>query len=165
VIIKYILILWLLLQVPFIDQNAPEWWLANDCGPATAQMVIQFYTGETFHPHTYYNETGAKKSDVQASSDIARWMGTKGVPSTVQHNWTIEQLREAFAESIPVITIIETPLGGHFVLMVGLTKNRIFIHDPSEGPNQSIPLDEFETMWEYPSSWRDNRVIVPNEAP
>jgi predicted double-glycine peptidase len=128
-------------------------------------MILEYYTGETYHPHTYYNEMGTVKNEPQSLTDLNTWMESKGVPGSVQVGWSLETLRLTVQQGIPVAVLIEVPSGGHIVLVVGMTRNNVYVHDPREGPNQRIPIEEFEAMWNYPASWQENRVIVPDEKP
>jgi len=163
--LRVLLFFWFLLRVPYLNQHSPEWWIANDCGPAVANMLIEYYTGEVLHPFQYYADMNIPFHTLQSESNIAEWLTQRGVPSQTFHDWTFEELKQKVrVERIPVIVTIQTDHGGHFVIITGITSTYVFVHDPWVSQHYPYPIDTFMKMWEYEWSWTEFTGIVPDNA-
>lgn len=156
----------LLLKLPFISQEGADWPRYNDCAPVVTSMLIKYYTGEFLDPETYYIETGAKDRP-QAKSMIRDWGAMHGLELSIDYNWTIEDLwQTVMVERTPVVVAIlrefNGKLEGHFVVVVGVTKTTIYVHDPILGPAYPMPIERFESEWYYETAWDHNSVVVPS---
>lgn len=164
-----LLALWLvasLIPLPFIDQESPEWWAPFDCGPASATMVIEYYTTNRPHPLDFYNKTGTDLLRLQSLWEIGQWMETWGVPTTYIAGMTMEHLeRSVNLRHTPVIVLVEGDRYGHIVVVVGIERDTVIVHDPLVGPFRAIPRGEFETLWRYDRYWLDNVALVPDDVP
>jgi predicted double-glycine peptidase len=127
-------------------------------------MVVQYVTDEVYHPYTFYEEMNSQKHKVTSGFDLAEWMTLKGVSAKYEYGWTIEQLRITVESGKPVIAYLEQSFGGHFVVVIGVMDDVVYIHDPGVGPVVGILIEEFEYMWSYPASWQHNRVIAYEEG-
>ena len=158
----------MLLGLPYVSQEGADWPRYNDCAPAVTSMLIEYYTGESLDPETYYIETGARDRP-QAKSMIRDWGAMHGLELSIDYYWTIEDLRQkVMVERIPVVVAILREFNGapegHFVIVVGMTKTTVFVHDPILGPAIAIPIERFEREWYYETAWDHNSVVVPTNS-
>ena len=160
------LVLIVVLRVPFQSQKAPDWWTSNDCGPAVAAMLIEYYTDETYHPFDYYNEMNRPLESLQTITQMQDYLGRRGVTTYIEWDWTFEQLTEMVNEQKkPVIVGVHVPGSDHFMIVVGITDYYIYVHDPLQLRGYDrIELDEFKDMWYYTWSWQHNLVLYPEEV-
>jgi len=157
---------WLLIPVPFVDQNSEEWWAPFDCGPASAQMVIQYYTDELYHPLAFYNDMDRDLNRRQGMYDLSVWMGMMGVPSTFVTGSSMEDLQAAVEAGIPVVVLFQyEPEYGHIVVVIGMDTEFVYVNDPAVGPNVAMPILDFQTVWFYARSGLHNVAVYPDEAP
>jgi hypothetical protein len=141
----------LLLSVPYVSQHDDDWWKANDCGPASAAMLVEYYKSRKVEAYEFSVDMGIKKWDdrYRRVEQIGDWLKLQGVPITYVHPsaWDRNFTRLSLAQGIPIIALINHPLlGNHYVVIVGMSIKNIYIHDPWFGASQSMSVDLFEKI-------------------
>lgn len=151
------------LDVPYVSQlgtNANEH--NNDCGAASAVMIIKAYTGEDVTVDQFYNETGISYDGYLSASQLISVLskhkvGAKWIISNMQ------SLMENLRNGKPCICLVsyktirdsiatESQFAGfHFMLAIGYDTKNIYVHDPlwtGEGGKEfAIPYAIFEKSW------------------
>jgi len=78
-----------------------------------------------------------------------------GFLSEVAENFSLESLKEALNNGIPVIALLDPAVlygglqgFGHFVIIIGLEENVIYYHDPDMGIELAKDVQLFFSAWE-----------------
>lgn len=160
------LVMVIVLRVPFQSQEAPDWPWYNDCGPAVAVMMAEYYTGVKYPPQDYYKLTGVCYGCLHSTLHIQEYLKSKDVDMSIEWEWTFDQLKEVVnIEKKPVIVAVQVPTGGHFMIVTGITDNFVYVNDPLQSyGNSRINIDTFKDMWYYTWSWQHDTVMVPDDA-
>lgn len=74
----------------------------------------------------------------------------------VSGNMTWDMLRFFGKKQIPVILLVNFSGTGHYIISLGVKRNRLFYHDPLESEIRSMDRDELDSFW---VDW-DNRYHV-----
>lgn len=71
----------------------------------------------------------------------------------------ISFFREGFLVCLPIDwnTLVKKrgPYQGHFVILSGIEKDNILIHDPDVGPFLSYPIKQLKKAWQHPAIAED----------
>lgn len=131
----------------------------NNCGPATLSMILSWYgiqksqkeLGDEMRP--YQNPKGDNDDKTIFPEEFAVWAEKFGFQSVHRVNGTIDLLKLAVANDIPVV--VKTWLRvnediGHFRIVRGFDeRQKVIIQDDSyHGPNKRISYFEFLSMWQ-----------------
>ena len=154
-----------LLPVPYVSQlGAGAETHKNDCGAASAIMLLRAYTNTNMTPDEFYvkfNIAGDPYLSVPALRDA---MGKLGVLTSFKTGLTMADLFNMLATGKPVIVLIRYKIledagltekhfeGPHFAVAVGMDSRYIYLHDPlytkvSDGEAHAYPLDLFWKAW------------------
>lgn len=122
-------------------------------------MIVEYYEGES--SGNFYEDMEISGDLPQPMYALGQWLVQKGFDVTLRTNWTMRGLRETVMERrTPVLVLIEEDFGGHYVVVLGVRTDWVYVHDPLTGPYKSIPREVFEDKWNYPSSWANNQAII-----
>lgn len=148
-----------LLNMPYINQDEEEWWKANDCGPVSAAMLVEFINHRKVKSYEYSVDMGLEKWDerYQRVEQVGDWLKMQGIWVTYRHPsaWNMSYTQISLMQRIPIIVLINHPIiGNHYVVVIGMTKDDIIYHDPLYGPSRTMRKQEFEDR----AIW----YIVPN---
>lgn len=112
-------------------------------------------------PGNFYEDMEIANDLPQPMYALGQWLMQEGLDVALRTNWTMEGLRKTVTEvRTPVLVLIEEDFGGHYVVVVGVKADWVYVHDPLSGPYRSIPREIFEDKWNYPSSWANNQAII-----
>lgn len=157
-----------LLPVPWISQlglgaDANR----NDCGAASGLMLLRAYhpvpsmTVDEFYKLAHPGEVNTPLY----LGEIAAALSSQEAPVEVRYGLEAPDLYDFLRRRRPVIalihygTLVEQTLtqfsdfmGAHFVIVVGMDIERVYIHDPYTttlewGQALAVPVDLFETAW------------------
>lgn len=137
------------LLVPFVHQSH-----VNLCGDACVQMLLAF-RGKQYQAKLDENPRGVF-TGIQArdASEMLTNAGVKHffVDLPPDKQCKAVDLAEYLQLCGPVIC------GGlhHFVLLVGIHEDHVFLHDPWRGPNLTMTLNEFNNFLD----WTDRRCMI-----
>jgi predicted double-glycine peptidase len=155
-----------LLGVPFRSQHDPDGdQHKSDCGPACVAMLLE-YAGVRVDINTLAREAGMSTTKrYTLPADLIRAANLHGLKIERRTDCTIDMLRSAIALHCPPIVLIHYGSlgtlrqdrawnGGHWVVVVGVSDDTIYVHDPdwqgeqrSCGQNLAIPRAIFEDAW------------------
>lgn len=142
------------IQVPFSTQNGTG---LNNCGPAAITMVIRYYRGTT----TVKKTAGAMRGRLISSGkgttalrpgpdSVSGERGYTNVTSETTQWWlkhqvaglseqrisTLSQIKSEIDNQRPVIVLIRTPAGNHYIVITGYDSRNVYINNPSNyGPS------------------------------
>jgi len=87
--------------------------------------------------------------------ELASRVEKLGFLSEVAENFSLESLKEALNNGIPVIALLDPAVlygglqgFGHFVIIIGLEENVIYYHDPDMGIELAKDVQLFFSAWE-----------------
>lgn len=154
-----------LLPVPYVTQLGPGAELhKNDCGAASAIMLLRAYTNTAMTPDDFYAKFNIQGDPYLSVPTLRDTMGKLGVLTTFKAGLTIADLFNAFATGKPMIVLIRYKVfedagltekhfeGPHFSVAVGMDPKYIYLHDPlytnaSDGEAHAYPLELFWKAW------------------
>lgn len=154
-----------LLPVPYISQLGPGADAhRNDCGAASAAMLLAAYLGIRMTPDEFYTRFNFQGDVYLSQLQIRNAMSSLGLLTDFRANLTYLDLFTFLASSKPVIALIrykvlseagltERPFQGpHFAVVVGIDCKYIYVHDPlftdpAAGEARPYPLDIFWQAW------------------
>lgn len=130
------------------------------CGPGAVQAVMAYY-GEDFRESELIELLKTDKDEGTYVKDIVEFFNLKGFSSDVKQNMTTVELFSYIDKHIPVIVMIQawgneinfrenykdSWNDGHFVVVIGYTKNDILFSDPALFNTGFIPIQEFVDRW------------------
>ena len=154
-----------LLPVPYVSQlGAGADAHKNDCGAASAVMLLRAYTNSVMTPDQFYAEFSIQGDPYLSVQAIRDAMGKLGVLTNFKAGLTMADLFNTFATGKPVIVLIRYKTledagltekhfeGPHFAVGVGMDSKYIYVHDPLytnplDGEAHAYPLDIFWKAW------------------
>ncbi len=99
------------------------------------------------------------RGSLESFSD-ARWREVDH-PWLPRELWSLAVLKRSLAERRPLVVLAEAARlwnvrapGLHWVVVVGLDRGRVLIHDPADGQRTAVPLGAFWTAWRLPAELR-----------
>jgi ABC-type bacteriocin/lantibiotic exporter with double-glycine peptidase domain len=132
-------------NVPFIHQTH-----VNLCGDSCVNMLLAF-KGRAHQAKLSKNPRGVLEG--QSSKDISAALKLAGLPHfrlalPKSRQWSADDLGEYLQKFGPIIC----QGTWHFVLLVGIHEDHVFIHDPWRGANMTKTLDDFNRFlyWDNP---------------
>lgn len=144
---------------------------SSRCGPACVKMVLGYYgiMATENQVAKKCNWTFEKGCD---NMDMVKALNSYGLKSILQTDCTYEDIQKCIKKKIPVIVDWFTHgvnpsttimANGHASVVVGLDNDNIFLIDPEDGKQRSIPRKEFMRVWfdwrgkesEFISKWED----------
>ncbi|HEY7292473.1 MAG TPA: papain-like cysteine protease family protein [Vicinamibacterales bacterium] len=144
------------LSVPFVFQTDAL------CGGASAAMVLRYWGDAHAGAEQFASLVEHRRgADGIATDALIRAVQAKG--------WRAEAIDGTFASleshldaREPVVVLLAQNHGRyHYVVVVGATADAIVVNDPSWGPLQSMPRQEFARAWSAAQHWA--LLILPGE--
>lgn len=150
------------LSVPYVGQvgdGANEH--GNDCGPSAAAMVIRFAGRDCPSVDALFNEVYPSGDGYTSFGDLAKLLDNRGIEVDYDQEVTIGEMYEYLVKGMPVIALIRYGAlssirpnnftGSHFVVVIGLDLDSVFIHDPLNTPTSgegiALPLELWMDAW------------------
>lgn len=176
-------------NIKFKSQSPPGDWAHNmNCGPTTALMLAGYY--HNFTPETdgledlldwlydqnlisaqsmagaeYYDGNSTNTYDLIQVLENYYQIGKINKKNSNDLNLLKKELRKGNPVIVAVNIRMDTGLGGHFMLIVGLDEinEQIIVHDPgrTEGAYNKYDLDKFQSSWAT-SSYASLFLITPD---
>jgi hypothetical protein len=136
----------------------------NDCGAASAVMLIKGYLNVDMTPDDFYAKYAITGDPYLSITQLRTGMGGLGLLTDMRAGLTIQDLFNVFAQNKPAIVLLrykvlqeaglteKTFQGPHFAVAVGMDTKYIYIHDPlytdpAVGEAHPYPLDIFWKAW------------------
>ena len=154
-----------LLPVPYVSQIGPGADAHNnDCGAASAVMMIAAYTKTKMTPDDFYTRYAITGDPFLNVVQIRNGMGSLGVLTDFRAGLGIPDIFNAIAGGKPIIALIrykvfsdaglaeKTFQGPHFAVVIGMDCKYVYINDPlytnpANGEAHAYPLDLFYQAW------------------
>jgi predicted double-glycine peptidase len=137
------------------------------CGPASLKIVLEYYGIHKTEKELVKLTGCTKKTGTSAKGilDAAKKCGLKG---NTKDNTTLKDIKSYLTKKIPVIVDWFSEDEGHYSVVVGLDKKKIYLQDPERGHLKTIPIETFMRIWfdfsgEYLKSKKDlilRRLII-----
>jgi hypothetical protein len=166
-----------LLSVPYIGQvgfGSDEH--GNDCGAASAAMLIKFAGVNCPIVDVLYNEVRLSGNNYLSIGDLMALLSHRNIKSEWFANTATKDLFWVLVQGTPVIALIRygaletirpnTFKGSHFIVVVGMDLDTVYIHDPLNTPTTgeriALPMAMFEAAWSTVGDDNPQRsMIVP----
>lgn len=154
-----------LLPVPYVSQlGTGADAHANDCGAASAVMLMRAYQKSTMTPDHFYTQFNIPGDPFLSVTQIRNALNSLGIPTEFRAGMSVPDLFNLMASGKPAIVLIRYKVlfeaglteksfqGPHFAVVVGLDPKYIYIHDPLysnplAGEAHPYPLDTFWQAW------------------
>jgi ABC-type bacteriocin/lantibiotic exporter with double-glycine peptidase domain len=150
------------IDVPFVAQ------VKNGCGSAVLAMLHRYWQqhgqqGATTTPsfeeipslEEIHQQVYSPKAGGSPASAVERYLQKAGFQTfAVTGSWS--DLEEHIGQGRPVAVALRPGRASrqlHYVLVVGISEDRILLHDPAHAPNQLLLCDEFERQWRPARRW------------
>jgi hypothetical protein len=154
-----------LLPVPYVSQiGAGADVHKNDCGAASAVMLLRAYQNLQMTPDEFYTKFSISGDPYLSVSQLRDALASQGVLTDFRANLGLPDLFTFLAASKPVIVLLRYKVleeagltekrfeGPHFAVVVGIDSKNVYIHDPlytnpRDGDAHAYPLDVFWQSW------------------
>ncbi len=154
-----------LLPVPYVSQlGAAADAHSNDCGAASAVMLMHAYQKSSMTPDEFYTQFNISGDPFLSVAQIQNALKTMGILTELRAGLTIPDLFNLMASGKPAIVLIRYKVlyeaglteksfqGPHFGVVVGLDPKYIYLHDPLYtdpfiGEAHAYPIDTFWQAW------------------
>lgn len=154
-----------LLPVPYMSQLGAEAQAhSNDCGAASAVMLMRAYQKSSITIDEFYTHFGIPGDPFLSVNQIRNALNAMGILTDFRAGLSISDLFNLMASGKPAIVLVrykvlfeagltEKPFQGpHFAVVVGIDPRYIYIHDPlytdpRVGEAHAYPLDTFWQAW------------------
>lgn len=154
-----------LLPVPYVSQlGAGAQDHSNDCGAASAVMLLRAYLNLDMTPDEFYTRFAIQWDPYLSVPQLRDAMGSLGLLTDFRTNLSLQDLFAFLAASKPVITLLRYKVleeagltekkfeGPHFAVAVGIDSKNIYLHDPlytnpADGEAHAYPLEVFWQAW------------------
>lgn len=124
------------LNVPFYEQTDNQFEPQRTCNTSSCAMVAKFLGAKIAGDDAYY-QIVRKYGDTTDHNAQTKALATLGIRSTWNTNLNYEDLDQSLEAGIPLVIgilhrgTLQSPTGGHMIVVIGRTANRNYIcHDP-----------------------------------
>ena len=127
-----------------------------DCGAKALQSILVYYGIEVREDHIIKSAGTSKDgTSIQGIIKVATKYGLK----TDSRQMTINDIKEYIKKNIPVILVLQAWtekkkvdwekdwIDGHYVVVIGYTKDKILFEDPSSFKRTYLKYDELQKRW------------------
>lgn len=154
-----------LLPVPYVSQlGAGADAHHNDCGAASAVMLLQAYLNIQMTVNEFYTKFALSGDPYLSVTQLRNAMSSVGVLTDFQATLSVQDLFVALAAGKPSIVLLRYKVlydaglteksfeGPHFAVAVGMDIKNIYLHDPlytdlAAGNAHPYPLNIFWQAW------------------
>ncbi|MEX0893423.1 MAG: papain-like cysteine protease family protein [Gemmatimonadota bacterium] len=134
------------LEVPFVAQGPLL------CGGAAAAMVERYWGARGVYGHDFGHLVREAEGGIR-TSELASAMRERGYTVAVSSREP-ERALAALADGVPPILLLESGATRlHYVVLVGVEEDRVWIHDPNFGPRRELDRAELLRRWEASGYW------------
>lgn len=152
-----------LLQLPDVRQATPY-----TCGVSASQAILMYY-GIDAREGRLAEEFGTTEEAGTSPEQIIAGLASYGLTATIKENTTLEDLRANLKQGWPTMVAIQAWLetypapdwsknweDGHWVIVVGMDKEKVYFEDPS-----ILGSCGWLTQTEFLARWHDYRGETP----
>jgi peptidase C39-like protein len=135
-----------LLDVPYLPQSEEL------CGGAAIAMVMRYWGATAVYAETFANLVDPGVQGIRGR-DLIRALEERGYESA-SFEGNLDHIARALAGRRPAIALIEDRPGRlHYVVLVGMRRDRIVIHDPARAPFRVVDAGDFLRAWAPAGYW------------
>lgn len=118
------------------------------CGAASLRMVFAHFGMRTSEKRLA-EILGTNPRTGTSRKAMLRHAKARGLRVEARHHLTLAEVASDIAAKRPVIVLYREPEDdvAHYAVCVGVTKDRVHLHDPWHGPAFTIPRREFLRRW------------------
>jgi len=167
-------------NVPYVGQvgtGANEHY--NDCGPTSAAMVIKFYGANFTTIDVLFNEVQPSGDSYTSFGDICKLWDARGIDADYAQEVSLGELYEYLVKGAPVVALIRygalesirpnTFKGSHFVVVIGMDLQNVYIHDPLNTPTTGecvpVPINLWNSCWSTLGDLNPQRsILIPSRG-
>lgn len=140
-----------LLPVPRVAQSTDF-----SCGAAALFSVLKFYKMPVDEEGQLYRILGTNAKTGTAPDRIAKVAEQFGLRANWRTGISVDDLRDAMNENVPVILDIQDPddgkpkpslPDGHYVVLCGLSREHAWYMNPSGGKTDRVTVDNLVSRW------------------
>lgn len=143
------------LDVPFVAQRD------ETCGPASLAMVLGYWGDTATHDELATVLVVPGGGGVQGSR-LAALAEARGFRA-VAFEGDLALVEDYMARAWPLVVALDAGKGRfHDVVVVGVEKDAVVVHDPALGPLRRIRLAEFTKKWGRSGRW--TLLLLPEKA-
>lgn len=122
------------------------------CGPAALQMLIHHFNGVYPSERTLARRMHTKnsvKGESTKHAGLIRALRGAGLYVYVDNNASLKTVEALLTIELPVLVHYLEPEAalGHYAIIVGASKERIYLNDPWYGSGFSLLREEFLSRW------------------
>jgi predicted double-glycine peptidase len=154
-----------LLSVPYVSQLGSDADAhANDCGAASAAMLLAAYQKSSITPDEFYTQFNISGDPYLSVTQIRSAMQKMGLLTEFRAGLSVPDLFNLVATGKPAIVLIRYKVlfeaglteksfqGPHFAVVVGIDPKYVYMHDPLYsdpimGEAHPYPLETFWQAW------------------
>lgn len=167
------------LSVPYVGQVGEGANLhGNDCGPASAAMVIKYSGADCPTVDKLFDEVQPAGDAYTSFGDLSKLLDARGIDVDYGQGVSNGDLYEYLTRGMPLIALIRYGAlatirpnkftGSHFVVVIGIDLDTVYIHDPlntpTSGEGVAVPLAMWEDAWGTLAEGNPQRsLLVPSK--
>ena len=132
-----------MLKVPYVRQKADY-----TCGPAALSMVLQ--NGGIKAPMDFLiKQCRAHKNHGTNRRTMAKIMREYGFACHGHSGSSVNELRQFIKAGVPLIVNYREHVvdDRHYAVVIGISADKIIMHDPYHGPNFTVSIPLFVKSW------------------
>lgn len=126
---------------------------AQTCGPACLRMLLAAL-GVSQDEATIAHRCGTTTIGCTVQ-DLVQGAQSFGLNAALLRSFDEPGAVAALSNQVPFVAMIDVAslentmplLSWHFVVPVGLAQDEVTFHDPADGPNRRVKLDDFLAAW------------------
>ncbi|MFH1193038.1 MAG: cysteine peptidase family C39 domain-containing protein [Candidatus Jorgensenbacteria bacterium] len=122
-------------------QRTPGW-----CGPASLKMVLAYY-GLKKSERELARLSGATRSQGVEAPALLRVARKLGFKAHIKDRATLADIKKLLWRGVPVIVDWFSKDDGHFSVVVGLTRDAIYLQDPEIKRIRRMDIKIFKRVW------------------
>jgi tetratricopeptide (TPR) repeat protein len=145
-----------IVDVPYLAQ--PDERL---CGGAALAMVERYWGRTDVRAQDFATLVDADAGGIRVSAIVAAANrdGWRGIARSNRSS-SLDVVDRELAEGRPVIALIDAGAAlPHYVVVIGLTADRVVVHDPARAPRQAMTRAAFDRAWQQTDRWM--LVVLP----
>jgi ABC-type bacteriocin/lantibiotic exporter with double-glycine peptidase domain len=135
------------------------------CGPYCLKMVFDYYAFKVkVKDIAKVTETAVSEGNLGTSpSNMVKAAKYFGFNSYYKEESSLKEIKKLLNKGVPVIVNWFSEDEGHYSVVVGMDKRKIYLIDPEYGKKVSVSLIDFQKIWfdytgDYVKSKKDFRV-------
>jgi ABC-type bacteriocin/lantibiotic exporter with double-glycine peptidase domain len=141
------------LDVPFVEQRE------ETCGPASLAMVLSYWGDDVTHDELA--KAAAEEPGGVYGSSLAALASQRG-HRAVAFEGDLGLLRDYLGRGWPLVVALDAGKGRfHDVVVVGIGKDDVLVHDPARGPGRRMGVSAFVRRWNRSGRW--TLLVLPKE--